>query len=79
VFINDEVLLGAIYSILHMNLYTTHHLSVYVLGRVDNRYFEPSVAGFEITDTYEEFLKVNKEILLNTQIPEQLKEFGWNV
>lgn len=79
VFINDEVLLGAIYSILHTNIYQTHHMSIYVLDRVDNRYFEPSIGGFEITDTYEEFLQVNKDILSNTQIPEPLKEFDWNL
>jgi hypothetical protein len=63
VFFNDEVLLPCIYHIVGIKLSTLSHTAATARHRIENRYFMPSFGNYKLTDTYEEFLIINKEEL----------------
>jgi hypothetical protein len=64
IFLNDEMLLGTLYAWLGMEVCPIDHTAVTIRHRIENRYTMPSMGYYKLADTFEEFLEINKEELV---------------
>lgn len=72
VFLNDEVLLGSIYSLLNIKVSPMNCMAAKILHRIENRYFMPTTGYYKLTDSLEEFLQVN-----HAELVEYYDNLGW--
>lgn len=64
VFLNDEILLGVTYSLLDIKVCPADHTAILIRHRIENRYMMPTEGYYKLTDTFEEFLSINREELI---------------
>lgn len=64
VFLNDELFLAAIYSVLGIQVCPVNHIAINIRHRIEERYVMPTMGNFQLGNTYEEFLELNKDELI---------------
>lgn len=65
VFLNDELFLASVYSVLGIQACPVNHTAINIRHRIEMRYVMPTMGSFKLGNTYEEFLELNKEELIN--------------